>query len=323
MKRFILFCLAALMLLSGCDSTNSTSNSTSKKIQTNTNAQFLMGGKIATNEQADITSKISAKVSEISVDLGSKVNEGDIVIKLDTKDLQGQVDQAQAAVDTANANLTNAQNSTRPEQIAEAQTAVNNAAQSYQTVKKNYDRIQSLVNAGASTQQELDSAQQQLSTADAQYKTAQEQLDMLNNGPTQSSIDVYKAQVNQAETALKTAQTALSNSIITSPISGIVNARNINAGDMVAPGVTLLSIINSGNLYVNAYAPLDIVSQLKEGEDVVVKVSEIPDKEFKGKIAVINSNLSSESRDILVKVTLTDKDPDLKPGMFAEIGLKK
>ncbi|MHC6178702.1 HlyD family secretion protein [Clostridium sp. JNZ X4-2] len=323
MKRFILFCLTALMLLSGCSSTNSTSNSSNKKIQTNANDQFLMGGKIATNEQADITSKISAKVSEISVDLGSKVSEGDIVIKLDTKDLQGQVDQAQAAVNTANANLTNAQNSTRPEQIAEAQTAVNNAAQSYQTVKKNYDRIQSLVNAGASTEQELDSAQQQLSAADAQYKTAQEQLDMLNNGPTQSSIDVYKAQVNQAETTLKTAQTALSNSIITSPISGTVNARNINVGDMVAPGVTLLSIINSGNLYVNAYAPLDIVSQLKEGQDVIVKVSEIPDKEFKGKITVINSNLSSESRDILVKVTLTDKDPQLKPGMFAEIGLKK
>ncbi|ADK13521.1 MULTISPECIES: HlyD family secretion protein [Clostridium] len=322
MKKAILFSLATVIFLTGCGSTNTTSKNI-KNINQNTNDQFLMGGKISTNEQANITSKISAKVSEISVDLGSKTNEGDVLIKLDTKDLQGQVDQAQAALNTANANLTNAQNITRPEQIAEAQSSVSSASQSYETVKKNYDRVQALVNAGAATQQELDSANQQLATADSQYKTAQEQLAMLENGPTKSSIDVYKAQVDQAQAALKTAQTALSNAIITAPISGVVNTRNVNVGDTVSPGATLLSIINSSNLYVNAYAPLDIVSQIKEGQEVAVKVSEIPDKQFKGRIAVINSNLNSESRDILVKVSLTDKDSQLKPGMFAEIGLEK
>ena len=322
MKKAILFSMAVAISLTGCGSTNTTSKNI-KNINQNTSDQFLMGGKISTNEQANIASKVSAKVSEISVDLGSKTNEGDVLIKLDTKDLQGQVDQAQAALNTANANLTNAQNITRPEQVAEAQSSVSSASQSYETVKKNYDRVQALVNAGAATQQELDSASEQLATADSQYKTAQEQLAMLENGPTKSSIDVYKAQVSQAQAALKTAQTSLSNATITAPISGVVNTRSVNVGDTVSPGTTLLSIINSSDLYVNAYAPLDIVSQIKEGQEVAVKVSEIPDKQFKGRIAVINSNLNSESRDILVKVSLTDKDSQLKPGMFAEIGLEK
>ncbi len=322
MKKAILFSLAIAIFLTGCGSTNTTSKNI-KNINQSTSDQFLMGGKISTNEQANITSKVSAKISEISVDLGSKVNEGDVIIKLDTKDLQGQVDQAQAALNTANANLTNAQNSTRPEQVAEAQASVSSASQSYETIKKNYDRVQALVNAGAATQQELDSVNQQLAIADAQLKTAQEQLAMLNNGPTKSAIDVYKAQVNQAEAALKTAQTAVSNATITAPISGVVNARNVNVGDTPSTDKILLSIINSSNLYVNAYAPLDIVNQIKEGQEVVAKISEIPDKQFKGKIVVINSNLNSESRDILVKVSLIDKDSELKPGMFAEIGLKK
>ena len=55
--------------------------------------------------------------------IGSKVNQGDVIIKLDTNDLQAQVDQAQAAVNTAKANLANAQNSTRPEQLAQAQAS--------------------------------------------------------------------------------------------------------------------------------------------------------------------------------------------------------
>ena len=63
--------------------------------------------------------------------------------------------------------------------------------------------------------------------------------------------------------------------------------------------------------------------RLKEGQSVVVKVSEVPDKQFAGKITVINSKLNSQSRNILVKVTLADPNSLLKPGMFAEIGLKK
>ena len=79
--------------------------------------------KLQANDEANIASKISAKVSEISVDLGSNVNQGDTIIKLDTQDLQAQVDQAQAAVNTANANLANATSSTRPEQLAQAQAS--------------------------------------------------------------------------------------------------------------------------------------------------------------------------------------------------------
>lgn len=321
MKKIALLCLAAVLCLSGCSSSNTTGKNT-KNIQETTNNQFLMGGKIATNEQADVSSKISAKVSEISVDIGSTVKEGDVIIKLDTKDLQGQVDQAGAAVNTAQANLTNAQSGTRPEQIAEAQITVNNASQSYQTIKKNYDRTQALLKSGAATQQELDSAEQQLSSADAQCKTAQEQLSMLKNGNTESSIDIFNAQVDQAKSALKTAQTAFSNATITAPISGSIGSRTVNVGDMVSPGTPIVSIINSSNLYVNAYAPLDIISKLSVGQAVVVKVSEISDKEFEGKISVINSQVSAGSRDVLVKVTITDKDPTLKPGMFAEVGLK-
>lgn len=327
MKKTTLFCLVMTMLLTGCGSASVTgqknNTQTTKSVQQSTNNQFIMGGKIAANAQADITSKISAKVSEINVDLGSNVNQGDVIIKLDTQDLQAKVNQAQAAVNTARANLTNAQNSTRPEQIAVAQANLDSATQNYEITKKNYDRIKALVDSGAEALQKLDTAQQQLAAAEAQQKTAQEQLNMLNNGPTKSSIDVFQAQVNQAEAALEVAKADLNNATITAPISGVVNAKNINVGELASPGAKLISVVNASALYVNAYAPLDIMDQLKVGQGVLVKVSEIPDKQFEGQIAVINSNVNSQSRDVLVKVTITNPDPLLKPGMFAEVGLKK
>ena len=327
MKKTTLICLLLSMILSGCSSTTGTSINnnlqTTEATSESTKTQYIMAGKIEANDEANIASKISARVSEISVDIGSQVNQGDTIIKLDTQDLQAQVDQAQAAVNTAQASLANATNSTRPEQIAQAQAALDNATESHSVAQKNYDRTKTLVEAEANTQQQLESAQQQLVAAESQQKSAQEQLNMLNSGATETSINVYKAQVEQAQAALKTAQTALSNGTITSPISGVVNAKNINLGEMASANTTLLSISNPSGLYVNAYAPLEIVSKLKEGQDVAVKISEVPDKVFEGKIAVINSKLNSQSRNVLVKVTLSDPDLLLKPGMFGEIGLNE
>ena len=327
MKKTTLICLLLSMILSGCSSTTGTSiNNNLQKTEStseSTKNQYIMAGKIAANDEANIASKISARVSEISVDIGSKVNQGDTIIKLDTQDLQSQVDQAQAAVNTANASLANATNSTRPEQIAQAQAALDNATESHDVAQKNYDRTKTLVEAEANTQQQLESAQQQLVAADSQQKSAQEALNMLKNGATETSINVYRAQVEQAEAALKTAQTALNNGTIKSPISGVVNSKKINVGEMASPGVSLVSISNPNALCVNAYAPLDIVNGLEEGQAVVVKVSEVENKELEGKITVINSTLNSQSSNILVKITLSDSDAKLKPGMFAEVGLKK
>lgn len=325
MKKTMLVCLVLAITLSGCSSAQSTSNNsqTIENKQEQSKNTYLLAGKIEANDQVNLAAKNSARVSEVLVDIGSKVNAGDTIIKLDTQELQAQVDQAQAAVNTAKANLTNAMSATRPEQIAQDQATLDSATETHEVAKKNYDRTKTLLEADAATQQQLETANQQLTIAESQQKTAQEVLNMHKNGATEASIDVFKAQVEQSEAALKTSQTSLINGTITSPISGVVTAKNINVGEMASPNATLASISNINALCVNAYAPLDIVNQLKEGQDVVVKVSEVENVEFEGKIIVINSKLNSQSRNILVKVSLSDPNSELKPGMFAEVGLKK
>ncbi|WP_160688022.1 efflux RND transporter periplasmic adaptor subunit [Clostridium sp. C2-6-12] len=325
MKKTILVCLFLTITLSGCSSAQSTNNNSQiiENKQEQTKNTYIMAGKIDANDQVNLAAKSSAKVSEILVDVGAKVNAGDTIIKLDTQELQAQVDQAQAAVNVAKANLTNAMSTARPEQIAQDEASLKSATEAYEVAKKNYERTNALFQADAATQQQLETSKQQFVTAESQQKTAQEVLNMHKNGATQTSIDVYRAQVDQAEAALKTVQTSLNNGTITSPISGVVTAKNINVGEMASPNSPLISISNTSALYVNAYAPLDIVSQLTEGQDVVVKISDVENKEFEGKITVINSKLNSQSRNVLVKVSLSDSNSELKPGMLAEIGLKK
>lgn len=323
MKKVISLALLGALLLSGCGQSDKPLPTSTKVQPASTKEVYIMAGKVDTKEQAAVNTKISAKVAQILVDVGSVVKKGDPVIILDTNDISAQVKQAEAAVSTAQANLDNVLAGSRPEQVSQAQAALDSAKESYNTVKSNFDRIQELYNQGGASRQQFEAAQTQLSTTEAQYKSAQNQLDMLKNGATKEAVSIMQNLVQQAQAALDVAKTQLNNGTILAPISGTVVAKTINVGELASPSTALLSIMNSGDLYVNAYLPASMVEQVSPGQQAIVKISELPDKKFEGEIDVVNSAINSVSKNILVKVALKSPDPLLKPGMFAEVSLKK
>ncbi|MHB8074869.1 HlyD family secretion protein [Desulfosporosinus fructosivorans] len=326
MKNRILWTMWVLLgsfALNGCSSGNTVVTSTTPSLDgKKASIVYLMAGRIDTNEKSDITSKISARIDEIKVEVGSTVKKGDTIVKLDSKDLEAQVTQAQAGVNTAQANLTKIQSGARPEQIAQAQAAFDSAKTNYENSKSNNERNQQLFDSGIISQYQLEQSQTALASANASYKSAQEDLNILNSGETSETINVFQSQLKQAQASLELAQTQLNNGTIVSPISGVVSSKNINVGELAAVGVPLVTVVNSDNVIVNAYLPSTLISKVKTGQKTVIKVSEVPDKEFNGEISLIDSIIDSKSKNVLIKVKFDDQDPLLKPGMFAEISLK-
>ncbi|KAA8674086.1 efflux RND transporter periplasmic adaptor subunit [Clostridium sp. HV4-5-A1G] len=166
-------------------------------------------------------------------------------------------------------------------------------------------------------QSKVDEAQSAVSTAQTGLSNAQS-----SKNSNSSDISGYQSQLSQAQSQLKASQEALDAAVIKAPISGTVSSRNANIGDTITEGESIISIVNTDNLYVNAYAPARILNQINVGQSVAVKIPDISDDEFSGRIAVINSKLDPRSSDVLVKVTLNNKNKLLKPGMFAEVGLQ-
>lgn len=322
MKKIVPLLIATAMIFSGCGSTKNASNENTKTSQAPQEI-YIFAGKVQADNSVNLMTKLPAKVAELKVDVGSKVNAGDPIIVLDTQDIQAQVNQAQAAVETAQANLDKVQSGSRPEQIASAQASLEGAQKSYELAQAAYDRQKQLFDTGAVSKQELEKSESPLVAAKAQCEAAQHQLDMLKNGATQQEISAASAQVKQAQAAVETAKINLNYGTITSPISGTVTAKNINVGEMAITGQNLVTIVNSGQLHIDGYVPSDLVAQLKIGQPVVVKVSDVSDKKFQGEISVIDSQIDSRNKQVLVKVTLKDGSDVLKPGMFAEIGLNK
>jgi RND family efflux transporter, MFP subunit len=271
--------LASLGMLSGCGIHHQ--KVVSSHIQTATinkrqTMAYLMAGKIEAAEKADISSKITAKVEVIYVSVGSAVKRGAPLIKLDTRDLEAQVAQSRAALDSARSNAQNA--------------------------KSTYDRNQQLFADGLISKSDFEQYQTTWTMAEASFQSAQSTLELT--------------------------QTLFDNGIIRSPMSGVVSNENIKAGEMaIVPSTTgevpLLTIVNPESIVVNAYIPATLLSRVRLGQQVVMKIAEIPEQKFAGEIAVIDSVIDSKNKDILVKVKFKDQNPLFKPGMFVEIGLTK
>lgn len=322
MKKSISVLLSLLVLLTGCSSSQNNTKQTIKS-EVLTQDVYILSGKIQPDNSASIASKINAKVTQLKVDVGTKVNAGDPIIYLDTKDLEAQLNQAEAAVATAEANLDKTTAGSRTEQIAAQQASVDGLKTAYDIAQKNYDRQKELLQSGSAAQINVEQAEQVFSSAKAQYDSAVQNLIILQNGATQSDINAVAATVKQAQAAVEIAKTSLSYGVITAPISGTVTAKNINEGEMSGIGQPIITIVGSNGLHVDSYTPEELLPKLKVGLQVNVKVSEFPDKVFQGEISIINEQIDSRNKNALVKISLKDGNDILKPGMFAEIGLKK
>lgn len=328
MKKSVLWImimvLSIISMLSGCtNSKNDDADSYETVNVQEKKVNYFMSGKVQADENVVITSKINAKVLNLNVDVGATVNKGDNIITLDSKELQAQAAQAQAGVDAAEASLNKIKSGSRPEQKEQAEAALETAKANYENAKANYERNKNVYDAGGIPKSQLDQTETAVTAAESTCKSAQAALDMLNNGETEESIAVVEAQVKSAEAALNTAQVQLENGAISSPISGVVTSKNINAGELAAAGAPLLTIVNLDTISVNAYIPSTYIDKISVNQEVVIKVSEIPDKEFDGEISVIDSAVDSKNKNVLVKVKFNEKDPLLKPGMFAEIGVRE
>lgn len=313
--------LTLLILFNGCSSSESNPKQTIKN-QAQSENIYVLSGKVQTDNSANLSSQVNAKVSQVKVDVGAKVNKGDPIINLDTQDIQSQLNQAEAAVATNQANLEKLKVGTRPESIAAQNAIIDGDKTAYDIAQKNYDREKQLLQSGNAAEVNLEQTEQVLSGAKSKYDADVQSLTAMQNGATQSDINASEALVKQFQAASEIQKTSLSHMVIAAPISGTVTVKNINVGEMSGIGQPLITIVNGNELHIDSYAPEELLPKLKVGLQVNVKISEFPNKIFQGEISTINAQIDSRNKNALVKIMLKDSSDILKPGMFAEIGLK-
>jgi RND family efflux transporter MFP subunit len=169
------------------------------------------------------------------------------------------------------------------------------AKMKYEDAFKNYTNINELYQAGAVAKNEMDNATLVYNQAQLDYEQAQKDL----SSNTKSLDD------------------SISDTIIKSPIAGVVAQRNIEEGEMTE-NIDFV-IVNTNPMVVNANVSEDVINTIRIGDEVKVKVQSGTEEEYTGRVKTISPVGSNNSNIYPVEIEIANDDQRLKPGMFAEV----
>ncbi len=255
----------------------------------------VMGtGTLEARIQTTISPKISGRIVEVIVDQGSRVATGDLLVRLDDDELQQQVAIAQANVDAASA------------AIVRLKTDKTRSAAVYEQAKKSHDRTVHLVEQNAASRDDVDKAIEALAVAEA--------------GVSRSEAEIAEGQkvLVAAEKTLEYHRARLHDTKIMAPFDGLIIKRNREPGDVVVPGSSILSLISTDELWINAWVDETEISKLATDQPARVLFRSESEKPYPGKVVRLGREADRETREFIVDVRVLELPFNWAVGQRAE-----
>jgi HlyD family secretion protein len=274
-----------------------------------------------------VGSQVSGAVSWLGADFKSVVKRGQVIAKLDPALFQAQVDTARANVVNAQAGvqaaLTEIQNQSANVDAAKANDQANAAARDDAiSIAKQNEKLKGVI-----PDRDIEASQNAAKAAMARYSQATSQIGQARAQMqiSQSKLKQAQAAVSQAQAQLEQATVNLDHTIISSPIDGVVVSRSVDVGQTVAASLsapTLFTIANDlTNMQVLASIDEADVGQVREGLKAHFGVDAFPGQVFNGDLAQVRLNAQTLQNVVTYTAVINVSNPDQKlmPGMTANI----
>lgn len=247
--------------------------------------------------------RVSGYVAEVRVKDNQRVHKGDTLLTLDQRDLRLRLEQAQAALATAQSNLGSARTTTTAARsnIATSQASIGTIDAQMEAAKINlwrasqdYDRYANLIKDHSITQQQYEQALAAKQTAEQQLRILQEQKKQASSqtsavtsqsGATASQIRIASSVIKQRQVDVDEAKLNLSYATIIAPADGLVSKVNVQPGQFLQAGQSLFSIVLNDDLWVVANFKETQFDKMKVGQKVLVHVDAFPEHEFEATLA--------------------------------------
>ena len=241
--------------------------------------------------QADTTlvsPQIDGYVAEVLVSDNQRVEQGQILVRLDDADARAELAQAEANLAALLAAVDNVDARAAQEQamIAARAAGVAQARAQADLAQAQVQRYSTLQREGWVSQQRIETEQAGAQTAAASVAEAQAALvaEQRTAGVLGSSRSQSLAAVEQARAQVELARTNLDRTVIRAPVAGVVGARGVRAGQYVRPGGQMLSLVPLGDTYVVANFKETQLGRLRLGQTVHISADAFPDQDLTGRI---------------------------------------
>lgn len=247
--------------------------------------------------------KISGYVTEVRVKDNQKVKKGDTLLLLDDRDLKLKLEQAEAALGTAQSNLASAKATSRAAHanIGTSAAAVKAADAQIEAAKvtvwqatQDYNRYANLIKDHSITQQQFEQAQAAKEKAEKQLQVLEEQKTQAaretnavssQSSATSTQINVANSSIKQRQVDVENAKLNLSYTVVTAPADGITSKINVQAGQYLQAGQATFSIVQDNDLWVVANFKETQFNDLRIGQKAIITVDAFPGHDFEARVS--------------------------------------
>ncbi|WP_172965758.1 HlyD family secretion protein [Agrobacterium sp. FDAARGOS_525] len=235
----------------------------------------------------DLSARVSGRVKATPVAFGDRVSAGQLLVELDSPQLDAGLATGEAAFAVAKANR-NLAFSTRPETIAARRAELAKAEADLVLAEKTYDRIKKLLQSTVTSAADMDQASNTLAASMRAREAAEANLLLAENGNSAEEKAVAEAQVQQAAASVAQTQADIAELTVTSPIDGEVTARMAEIGKVFSAGAPLISVVDVENAWFTFNLREDLLDGLAVGQELDVRVPALGELMVTAKITAIN-----------------------------------
>src|ERR1043166_9709971 len=314
----ILFAVLALGCFAGCKSDYPSSGkaaspdsksaprqvSTAKVTELPIGETVTVNGSLAAYDRVTVGTKVPGRLQTISIDLGSTVRKGQVIGQLEQQDYKLRVQQAEAALAQARARLGFSPDGTDDRVTAEETGTVRQARAVLDDAKLKRDRAAKLVQQGITPRAEYDSVDSEYKVALSRYQDALEE------------IRNRQGLLAQRRSELALARQQLQDTVVYSPLDGVVQEKKASAGEYLAAGAPVVSVVRIDPLRLRVEVPEREAHSVRMGQSVRVTVEGDP-VSYLGYVKRLSPTISEQNRVLAVEADVRSNGR-LRPGAFVK-----
>jgi HlyD family secretion protein len=247
---------------------------------------LLVQGEVEST-RIDIAARVSGRLAKIAVARGQDVSTGATLLDIDNPELVAGLQEAHAEKGVADAELARINAGTRSEIVAQRKAEIDRATADLTLAQQTYERTRQLVADKFAPQSKFDQDTNSLSTAQNRVDQANLAYQEAVRGFTPEEREIAEANVGRAVAKIETVEALVDQLSITAPVASQVYQIPVEEGEVVIPGVPLLSLVDLNDTWVGFSLREDLIAGLKVGDRFAVRIPALGDRRVVVEVRVI------------------------------------
>jgi HlyD family secretion protein len=277
---------------------------------------IVASGHVEAAHRVDVGAQITGTVSQVPVAEGQSVKAGDLLVLLESAELNAALRQADVAVVQAQARL----RQLREVQAPVAEQALRQAQTNLDNARSQLRRNQDLFQQGFIGEAALDDTRKAVDLADAQVRSTQKQLETMR--PSGSDYALAEAALAEAQASAQAAKARAGYARIAATVDGTLIARNVEVGDVVQPGKVLMTLSPAGPTQLVADIDEKNLHLLNIGQQALASADAYPQQRFGARLVYINPGVNAQTGAVQIKLDVPSAPEVLKQDMTVSVDIE-